>query len=176
MTKTVNTTTAQSAKIEAARAEAAKLKAERTKVTKAIEHEEPKPEVADTDLFAEAMKRFTDAQDYLLSAMKVPGWKRTICALLTAAVVGCGVVYAAGHVLAWIVAGALMYAAPVFIILAVYLLGVALAIYYGAKWSARLAGAVLTGEADQRAIEAYDSVKGFLQRFNPFAKVEVVKA
>lgn len=140
-----------------------------TKVAKAIPHAETKAEVAnDPSLFDEVLKRYTDAQDAMLKFFKAPTWKRTLVAFVTTILVGAGVGWIAGAMLEAMVVGAIAMAVPTFLILAGWLLGALIAIYYGGKLAARIGGAILTGEADERAIAAYDSVKSLVKRLNPF--------
>lgn len=131
----------------------------------------PQAEVAtDEGIFAEAMKRYTEAQESLLKFFKAPSWKRTLVAFVTSIVVGCGIGWVAGTLLNWIVAGATLMAVPTFIVMLVYVLGFIAALYFGGKLAARIGGAVLTGEADERAIAAYDAVKSFASKLNPFGR------
>lgn len=137
----------------------------------------PKPEVAAADgVYDEAMRRYNEARDYLLGAMKAPTWKRTLLAFLTTVVVGFGIGFIAGTLLDWLVVGALTMAVPLFLTMVVYVIGACLAIYYGGKFAARIGGAVLTGEADEKALAAYDAVKGVLSKLNPFAKATIEAA
>lgn len=157
-------------KLAAARAEAAAIKAKRNQVAETANPTESS-KTENTDLFGEMHKRYQEAQDALLASMGTVPWKRALAALVSAVFIGLGVGFIAGNLLNWIVAGALLYAAPLFLVVVVYAIGVALSLYYGTKLVARVAGAVLTGEADQRAVAAYDATKAFLVRFNPFAKM-----
>lgn len=153
------------------------IAAKTTKVSRAVPHEDNKPEVAgDEGVFAEAMKRYQEAQEGLLKFFSAPSWKRTLCAFVTTIVVSCGIGYLAGQLLGWMVVGAVAMAVPMFLIVLAWVLGAVLAIYYGGKLAARIGGAVLTGEADERAIAAYDAVKSFASRMNPFGKRTVVAA
>lgn len=155
----------------------AKPSSTKTRTARAIPHEAPKADVAHDDSpFAEAMKRYNEAQDRLLQFFKAPTWKRTLVAFITSIVVGVGVGIAADAVLTWLMVGAAAMAAPMFIAVAVWVLGFIAALYFGGKLAARIGGAVLTGEADERAIAAYDAVKSVLGKLNPFGKREIVAA
>lgn len=138
--------------------------------------ESNKPEVTESELFEQIMSRYGDAQDSLLKFLKAPSWKRTLVAFVTSIAIGGAVGWAAGHVLTWMLAGAVMMSAPMFVTLLVYILGVLAAIYYGGKLAARIGGAILTGEADERAVAAYDATVNALKRLNPFAKRELKAA
>lgn len=161
-------------------ATATKPAARTTKTSRATPQAKTEVHTADTDvvgsdLFAEAMKRYNDAQDYLLKFFQAPSWKRTLCAFVTTIVVGAGVGWVAGTLLNWMIAGAVMMAAPLFLVVAAYVLGFIAALYYGGKLAVRVGGAILTGEADERAIAAYDAMKAKLAKLNPFGKREVVQ-
>lgn len=151
--------------------------AKTTKVSRAVPHEDVQADVAhDEGVFAEAMKRYQEAQEGLLKFFSAPSWKRTLVAFITTVVVTCGIGWIAGELLSWMVIGAVAMAVPVFLIVLAWVLGAVLAIYYGGKLAARVGGAVLTGEADERAIAAYDAVKSFASRLNPFGARTVVAA
>lgn len=156
---------------------AAKPAIAQTKVAKAIPHEEVKADVASDDsVFAEAAKRYQDAQDYLLKFFKAPSWKRTLVAFVTSFLIGYGIGTVAAAILDWMMVGAVAMAVPTFISVIVYILGVLLTIRFAWKVGARVGGAILTGEADERALAAYDAVKGTLARLNPFGKRTVAAA
>lgn len=151
-------------------------KAPRTKVARAIPHDEAndKAKVAnDEDLFAQAYARYQEAQDFMLRFFKAPSWKRTLVAFVTSLLVGAGVAWVAGSILEWMVIGATAMGVSTFVTVIVYALGFIAALYYGGKLAARVGGAVLTGEADERAIAAYDAVKSKLAKLNPFGKRSV---
>lgn len=145
----------------------------KTKVAASIPHDDKsrKADVTEDDgVFAEAMKRYSEAQDSLLRFFKAPSWKRTLVAVVSAFLVGAGVGWVVGTLLEWLMVGALALAVPTFLIMLVYVLGICIAIYYGGKWGARVGGAILTGEADERALAAYDATKSLLSKLNPFGR------
>lgn len=151
----------------------------RARIASAIPRDDQarKARVAEDDsVFAEAMKRYTEAQDYLLQFFKAPTWKRTLVAFVTSIVVAAGVGFAADSILTWMVTGAVAMAAPTFLIAVTWVIGFFLALYYGGKLAARIGGAVLTGEADERALAAYDAVRAKLAKWNPFGAREIVAA
>lgn len=149
--------------------------AARTATARVANTTRPSASVAQDDgVFAEAMKRYTEAQDYLLKFFKAPSWKRTLCAFVTTIVVGAGVGCVAGTLLEWLLVGAVAMAAPMFLVVLTWLIGFALAMYYGSKFCVRIGGAVLTGEADERAIAAYDAVKNLVGKLNPFGRRTIV--
>lgn len=126
--------------------------------------------------FEEVYKRFEEAREGLFEFFATPSWKRTLVALVTTLAVALGVGWIAGTVLDWMVAGAMLMAVPTFLVIATWAIGALAVAWYGGKFAVRCGGAVLTGEADERAIAAYDAVKNALKRFNPFVKMQPVKA
>lgn len=141
---------------------------------KAIGHDKPVAEETATG-FEGVYQRFTEAQESLLQFFKVPSWKRTLVAFITTVAAGCGIGWISGNLLSWLVAGATLMAVPTFIVFCVYALGALATMYFGTKLCVRIGGAVLTGEADERAAAAYDAVKGALKRLNPFVKMQPVQ-
>ena len=145
----------------------------RTKTARAIPHDErahkPQP-------FDDVMRRYEEAREGLMSFFAVPTWKRTLVAFVSTIASAVGIGWVAGTLLDWLVVGALAMAVPAFIVFVVYLIGAIIAAYYGGKLCVRVGGAVLTGEADERAIAAYDAMKSAVKRLNPFAKPEIVPA
>jgi len=145
-----------------------------SKSQRSAKKETPKEQTATG--FEQVFTRFQQAQQDLMGFFKVPTWKRTLAALVTALVVSSGIAWVANELITWLMAGALMHTGSVFIAGVIFVLGLALTMYYGGKLAARIGGAVLTGEADERAIAAYDAVrskvKGVFAWFTP--KVEPI--
>jgi hypothetical protein len=133
----------------------------------AVEH---KDVVRDDEFLDDVMKRYEEAREALFGFFKTPSWKRTLCAFVTTVVVSMGLGWAAGNLLDWLVVGAGVLAVPTFVTMVVYALGIIAAVYYGTKLAVRIGGAVLTGEADERAIAAYDAMKNTVKRLWPFGK------
>jgi hypothetical protein len=156
-----------------ATAPAAKIKGSARATPRQAQHAEV---TRDDSVFAEAMQRYTDAQDYLLKFFKAPTWKRTLCAFVTTIAIGVGIGMFAGSILNWMLVGAVAVNASLFIAMVVYVIGALAAAYFGGKLAARIGGAVLTGEADERAIAAYDAVKAKLSALNPFGQRQLVPA
>lgn len=116
--------------------------------------------------------RYQQAQADMLEVFGAPGWKRTLVAFATTLVVGYGIGYLAGTVLTWMVAGAILMGASAFVTIAAWALGAIAAVVYGGKFAARIGGAILTGEADERAIAAYDATRAFAAKLNPMRLFE----
>lgn len=129
--------------------------------------------IDDSSMFDEVMKRYAEAQEAMLAFFKTPSWKRTLVAVVTylAGVVGVGFLTSA--LIDFVLVGAVTLGAPIFLTIIVAVLGAILLAWYGHKCVMRVAGAVLTGEADERAIAAYDAVKSFASRLNPFKRATV---
>lgn len=156
---------------------AAPATAKVTKTAQATGHTAPKPEVAgEHSVYNEAVKRFNDAREELFAEFKLPSWKRTLVAFLSTIAVAVGVGTLTTIVLDCLVIGALTLALPLFITVAMYVIAALVAAYYGGRFAIRVGGAVLTGEADEKAAAAYTAVKGVLARFNPFGKATVEAA
>lgn len=149
----------------------AKPTAKASKTSRAV----PQDDNARSSLgFEQVMQRYRDAQEEMLRFFKAPTWKRTLCAFVTSVLVGAGVGWIAGTLLNWMVVGAVAMAAPLFLVVITYVLGFIVAVYYGGKLAGRIGGAVLTGEADERAAAAYDAIKSFCSKLNPFGAREIV--
>jgi len=121
------------------------------------QHTEAAPEADDVTvdrLYAD----FAAAQDKLLSFFKVPSWKRMLVALLCAGAVGYVIGYIGAFILDALLIGAIAMGTGIFLQTVIAIIGIALILY--ASWIAggRIAGAVLTGEADERAQAAYNAV------------------
>jgi hypothetical protein len=132
-------------------------KLERSKIDKAIDH--------DPSAFESVYARFQQAQDDMMKFFAAPGWKRTLVATVT----WFGLIAIGGSALSLLLEG-LIYVAlagSVHWFLAVAI-GI-LALFIGAKsiatFATRVAGSVLTGEADERAVAAYDAVRAKLTSF-----------
>jgi hypothetical protein len=120
--------------------------------------------------------RYQEAQTELLNFFGAPGWKRALVAFAATCIVAAGVGYIAGVLLNWMLMGAVLASANIFIVIAAYVLGVIAATVYGSKLAARIGGAILTGEADERAIAAYDATRAALAKLNPMRWVSKTSA
>lgn len=139
------------------------------KAKKTVAH----PTVAhDPGVLDRVMSRFQEAQAELMATLQVPSWKRVLCAFLAAVCVSALVGWVAGYLITWLAVGAFLFTASSFLFYAIWLAGLLIAMYYGGKLAGRCAGAVLTGEIDERAVAARDSVKNFFTAINPFNKTE----
>lgn len=140
------------------------------------EHQEPLHADTNKGSFDEIYKRFQDAQSALLGFFDAPSWKRSLAAF----VAGLAVTLVGGFMLAsiveWLLVGAIMAGTAPFIAIVVALITTIIGSVWIARKSARVFGAVLTGEADERAVAAYDATKNFFRRINPFGKAEVSPA
>jgi hypothetical protein len=132
-----------------------------------VEH---KDVVRDDEFLDDVMKRYEEAREALFGFFQTPSWKRTLCAFVTTIAVSVGIGWLSGTLLGWLVVGATVLAVPTFITMVVYMLGLAAAVFYGTKIAIRIGGAVLTGEADERAVAAYDAMKGAVKKLWPFGK------
>lgn len=149
-----------------------RISTKQTKVAQSIPHVEAKANVADEGgVYEEVMKRYREAQEGLMGFFKLPSWKRTLVAVVTyvAGVVGIGML--TGSLVEFVMVGAVALGAPVFLGIVIAAIAAILLVWQGHKFVMRCAGAVLTKEADERALQAYDACKGLLQRFNPFVKM-----
>lgn len=143
-------------------------------------HAQQKLHADHTQTASERMfKRLHDAREEAMSFFKVPSWKRALIAFVAGVTAG-GV---AGSVMLtltdWLIVGAISAGAGLFVQMVLAVIGLALTMYAAWKISARVTGAVLTGEADERAIAAYDATRAMLSRINPlrvFRKDELAAA
>lgn len=144
-------------------------RAAQTKIASSIPKEDTKVHAADPSAFERAHARFAEAQADLLKFFNAPGWKRTLVATVT----WFGIIALGSVALSAIVEGLVVAAAIGSTGVFLTLCTAALALFIGAKVTAsfatRVAGAILTKEADERAIAAYDAVRKFTIRINPFA-------
>lgn len=153
---TARTTTAQT---RARNAEIlGKVRADKTKVAKTVEATRDDPSA-----FERAYARYQEAQDEVMKFFNAPGWKRTLCAIVSGLAIAVGTSYIGGTLVEWMLVGAVAMNSSMFIATISAILGVLLTMYYGGKLAGRVAGAVLTGEADERALAAYDAVRGFFK-------------
>jgi hypothetical protein len=146
------------------------------------------PHVADKDqivhgakpsTFEQAQARFHQAQDEFMAFLGAPGWKRTLVAVISglAIVAGCG--WAIGNIVSFLMVGALLATGSVFLTMALGLVAAIVLSIKAGKFAARVFGAVLTGEADERALAAYDATRAFAAKLNPlrlFANKDAVAA
>lgn len=150
---------------------AAPKSAAKAKIASAIPHVAPEAEVTDSGMFDDVMGAYTRAQDALLKFFAAPSWKRTLVAVITYAIGVVGLGFASSALVDCLMIGATSMGAPVFLAVAIAVLGVVLVAYYGHRVVMRVAGAVLTGEADERAAAAYGACKNMFRRLNPFVKM-----
>ena len=160
MTAKTNTNTATKTNAAAA----AKAVFDKTPVAKTANPTEP---TAMNDLMA----RFSQAQSDLLEFFNAPSWKRTICAVVTYLAGAVGLAWGTSAVVEYLMVGAIASGASMFIAIAVTAIAAILSVWYGHKAVLRVTGAILTKEADERAVQAYDAVKSLARRFNPFVKL-----
>lgn len=114
-------------------------------------------------------QRLQAAQDDVMSFFNVPSWKRTLVAFVTY-IAGCaGVAWAGTTLVEMLMTGALGMGCTLFISTVIAIIAAVLIAWYGHKVVMRVAGAVLTGEADQRALDAYDATRAMLSKLNPFS-------
>lgn len=118
-------------------------------------------------VLADMIARMNCAQDDLLEYLGTISWKRALCAFVTSVTVGAGIGWITGKLIGFMALGAVVAGAPAFIAIAIWVLGLVLALYFGSKVAARIAGAVLTGEADERAAAAYRATKHYAAKLNP---------
>lgn len=115
-----------------------------------------------------------DLKDELLGdvaqLLGLPNWKRCLISLVTYVAGVVGLLYVGTTVIEALLISSLLGSAPLFIGVIIAALSACLIAYYGHKAVLRVAGAIATGEADQRAEEAYAAMKGIFARLNPFAK------
>lgn len=138
-----------------------------TPVAKAIPRQDAKPHAADTSAYERAYERYQQAQADFMAFMGAPGWKRTLVAALSGLAIACGGAWAVGSIVSYLMVGALLATSSLFITMA---LGLVAAIWLSLKTGklvGRVFGAVLTGEADERAIAAYDASRDFVAKCNP---------
>lgn len=167
MTKSIN-------KSNAAALSAINAVFNKTKVAAKVEQSIPAAAVAEATEAADIdglMARFAQAQSALLAHFNAPGWKRTLCAIITYIVGVSGVIAVSTALTEWLFVGAIAASAPMFIAIAVAILAAVLLAWYGHALVLRVTGAILTKEADERAVAAYDAVKNLARRFNPFVKL-----
>lgn len=139
-----------------------------TKTAAAINTTTPSPT---SPVFDGLMSRFTEAQDALLGFFNAPSWKRTLCAVITYVAGVSGVAFATTKLTEFLFVGALSASVPTFIAIAIAVIAAILLAFYGHRVVMRVAGAIITKEADQRAADAYDAMKNLARRFNPFVKL-----
>lgn len=118
-------------------------------------------------VLADMIERMNCAQDDLLAYLGTISWKRALCAFVTSVAVGAGIGWITGKLIGFMALGAVVAGAPAFIAIAIWAIGLVLALYFGSKVAARIAGSVLTGEADERAAAAYRATKHCAARLNP---------
>jgi hypothetical protein len=117
--------------------------------------------------FEQIQSRYQAAQDEFLAFLGAPGWKRTLVAVISGLAVACTGGWMIGHVTAYLMAGALMASGSMFLAMALGVIAAFWLSFKTGKLAARVFGAVLTGEADERAIAAYDATRNFVARCNP---------
>lgn len=122
---------------------------------------------ADPSTFDRAYARWEQAQSEFMAFLGTPTWKRTVIAAIAGIAVTLGLGWVAGNIVSYLMVGALMATNSLFLTMALGIVaGIYLAIKAG-KFAARVFGAILTGEADERAIAAYDATRNALARLNP---------
>lgn len=141
-------------------------------VAKTLPPEPQAAEVVNTaeedSLYADILRRYNEAVASIGVFFELPGWKRTLIAATTY-VAGCvGVAYMTTCLVEFVLVGAIALSAPIFLAIIVAVLAALLLVYYGHKAVMRVTGAILTKEADQRAIAAYDATRAMLRRFIPW--------
>jgi hypothetical protein len=132
------------------------VRGSKTKVAKTVEQTREDPSA-----FERAYARYQDAQAEVLAFFNAPGWKRTLCAVVSGLAIAIGASYIGSTIVEWMLVGAVALNSSMFLAVISAILATLLTAYYGGKLAGRVAGAVLTGEADERAIAAYDAVRGF---------------
>lgn len=134
------------------------------------ERQEPLHTDTDASAWNGVWQRYQEAQDALLKFFDAPSWKRS----LAAAVAGIAVMVCGGLMLAsfveWLLVGAILTGTAPFIAIVAAIIATILGSIWIAKKAGRVFGAVLTGEADERAVAAYDATKSFFSRMNPFKR------
>lgn len=144
-----------------------------TKVSQAVPHLKAEP-VAASGPIDRAHAAFVAAGDNLLAELGAPGWKRATCAVIAGLAVGLGLGWCVVQVCLFLMVGAVIGTGSMFI---AYALGALAAVYLAwkaGKATARVFGAVLTGEVDERARDAYTAAGAFVRSLNPFARQIVV--
>lgn len=161
-------------KTQATRANNAAVK---TRIAQASKPADAQPAETDTTSgWEEVYKRYHEAQEQLMSFFQAPGWKRTLVAAVTYLAGVAGLLYVGSTVVEAVLLSAFVGAVPMFIGLCIAIIGACLIAWYGHKLVLRCTGAVLTGEADERAVAAYDAVKGMFAKINPFKRPEILGA
>lgn len=139
----------------------------------AIPHAAPQPEVAgDGGIFDEVMKRYHEGVEGLMAFFEVPSWKRTLCAIIAYVAGVSGVIFVGSALVEFVLVGAVSLGASIFLSVVIAAIGACLVAYYGHRAVVRVAGAILTKEADERAVAAYDAMKSLGKRLWPFGKSE----
>jgi heptaprenylglyceryl phosphate synthase len=124
---------------------------------------------ADATAMAGVMRRYHEAVEGLGQFFELPSWKRSLIAIATY-VAGCvGIAYLTTSLVEFVLIGAVALSAPLFLGIIIAVIAAVMLVYYGHSAVARVTGAILTKEADERALAAYDATKAMLRRFNPFA-------
>jgi hypothetical protein len=146
--------------------------ASKTATARAIPHEEAHTH-ADPSTWDGIYARFTEAQDAMLKFMGTPGWKRSLIATVTwFASITLGAL-AISAIVEGLIVSAIIGGTSMFIACTIAVLAAVIGAKVVVNFATRVAGAILTKEADERALAAYDAVRKFTVRINPFAKKAV---
>lgn len=138
-------------------------------VAQAIGHQPLHAEHSES-AFAKAYSRFEQAREDLLEFFSTPSWKRQIVALVATCALAAGLSALGMTLTEYMVAGAVVAGSGTFVQLAIFVLGIVITCRIAYRVAVRVGGAVLTGEADERAIAAYDSMRELAAKLNPFKR------
>lgn len=141
----------------------------------AVPHDEAATQQLEDGVMARLRKAQEDAVHNLAEMFGIPSWKRSLVALVTYVAGVAGLVYASSAIVEFMLVGAMVAGAHLFIAIAVAAIAACLLAWYGHKAVVRVVGAILTEEADERAEAAYAAFKGFARRLNPFSSSEPKK-
>jgi hypothetical protein len=119
------------------------------------------------------MQRYNEARIELLAYFGTPDWKRRALSLVAAFVTSFAVGYVGAAIVDWLIAGAVLSGAGTFVALLIYVIGLALTVWAGVKLGTRVGVSIFTGEADAKVVAAYDGIKNFCAKLNPFGAREV---
>lgn len=102
------------------------------------------------------------AQNALLEEVGAPSTTRKVMAFIASMLVAVGLGWLLGQVLSALFVGIVLLTGSSFLAWALWAFGLVIGAFYGGKAAARIGGAVLTKEADERAAQAYAITKHFV--------------
>jgi hypothetical protein len=127
----------------------------------------------DADTGERIYARFEKAQADVLAFFGAPTWKRTLVAFASGILLAAGGGYLWGQVVGYLMVGCLMATNSLFITILLGALALIIGSWQIGKFAARVTGAILTKEADAKAIAAYDAVTDALSnaatKLNPMS-------